>query len=1391
MSLRRKLILFMLAFLLVAAILGSGALYVFYNLNKSLSQVDREFTTNRHYVELRSYIRLAIDNARGWGITGLNRYRIRYDENISKVYKKFGEIQSVFGEDREVRRIGSQFQSIKLITDRMVSARDPVGDPEVLALMRNLEEEKDRIFTMLDELSEKSMTSLSFLVSLGERIRRDTMVYVFLLVSVTSVSFFFLALFMRRMLTHPFNELLDATEKVAGGDLSYRINPVRTDEFGLIAGRFDGMVQNLQDSTWKLQTRLRETELLLDVARIAGMTPEVKEALSQMVKTIASKLEKDVCSIFLLRPEGNAFSLEASNRTDVPIGTVLPIDSYISRIVLDTMKPVLIEDTTGISEEELCTVCKSLLVSPIIRDGACKGLLIVGRFRPFGFRADEKDAVMILAHTIGVVVKNAELFSTTRRQLKQISIMYDLSKALTSVYKPEELLRTISHEIAKLTGARICVIRLIENGVLQVKSSYGLASDASEDMALPVGQGIAGWVVKEGRSLFVEDVSRLPEVIRPRTLKVKSAICVPLKVGEKILGTLGLYDKLGEGGAGQPFEIDDLHMAEGFASISAITIEKARIEEEERRRREEVFDAKKRLDLLFDTVQGGIVSLDLEYNILSANRYVERWVDMPLSDIVGKNSREVFHAKGGICPHCAARPTFDSGDINSITQSSGLNYAELTAYPVRDRKGDVAEAVVFIQDITDRILYQEEIMGLYREVAQTKEYLESLINNSADAITTTDLEGNIKSWNQAAESIYGFTEREVMGRPLPFVPDFLMKQERQFMERIKAGDVIKTETLRKTRDGEVLEVSLTLSPIKDAMGEAIGISGISRDITKKKQVERELIRRNQELSRLFFISSAMRGSLELDRLLRMILTAVTMSDGLGFNRSILFLVDEEKNVLMGAMGVGPASPDEAGHIWEGLSLNQRTLPDIIEEIEESPLKKESFFDKLAKGVEVPLEEESVLSKAVKEKRTFNVTDIRQEPLSDTRLLQQLGTEAFAVVPLVSRDKVIGVLWVDNLFNRRPITEEDMKFLGAFSNQTASAIENARLFQDISMAEAELENIFRSISDMVYLTDNDYNLKKVNEAVIQRVKKPLDEIIGKKCYQVFHGTDYPLETCPHLKTMQTRRANIEEYDDAYMNATLLSSTSPLFDTEGNFMGVVHVVRDITEMKELRTRLQNAERMAALGEVAAKVAHEIRNPLVSVGGFAKRLEKKLGGNLKEYATIISDEVDRLEHILKEILGFVREVRISRQAVLLSEHIEGILNLMSTEIAGKGNRIVKKLEPVSVFIDPNRMKEALLNIITNANQATDSGTIRVSVYEANGEAVIELADTGCGIKRSDLGRIFDPFFTTRPLGTGLGLAIAKRIVEEHGGRISAQSEWPGGGSIFSIYLPLRKEG
>jgi PAS domain S-box-containing protein len=798
-------------------------------------------------------------------------------------------------------------------------------------------------------------------------------------------------------------------------------------------------------------------------------------------------------------------------------------------------------------------------------------------------------------------------------------------------------------------------------------------------------------------------------------------------------------------------------------------------------------------EIIFNNIRDGILMLDRNYKILAINRSVEKWIEKPSNELIDKDCREVFHGNSWVCPHCAAEVVFETRQVNIVTQQVNLDettyYAELSAYPVLNDAGEVIECVVFIQDITDRMVCHDEILRLYNEVSQTKEYLEGIIENSADAIVTSDLNGMIISWNKGAEKIYGFSKEESVGKYLPFVPEALRDPEWENIRRVRNGEVLKRiETLRRRKDGSIITVTLTLSPIKNISGEVIGISGISRDVSELKDVEKELVRRNQELSRLFFISSAMRGTLDLDRLLRMVLTAVTMGDGLGFNRAILFLVDENSHVLKGAMGVGPGSYDEAFHIWDKLSIERKTLPDIMKDIEIGPLRKDSFFDKLSLGIEIPLTDDTILTRAVKEKTLLNVQDVSKEQLSDAVLIQQLGTQAYAVVPLISRDRVLGVLWVDNYFNKRQISEEDMRFLTAFSNHVASAIENARLFEWVKLTEQELENIFESISDMVYFVTEDYVVKNINKAVSKRLGKPPEEIIGKKCYEVFHGTHEPWGNCPHQKTVEQRKAFVEEVEDPNLGGTFITSSSPIFDTAGEFIGTVNVLSDITELKNLRERVIKTERMAALGEVAARVAHEIRNPLVSLGGFARRLEKKLDGNLKEYADIVAKEVSRLEHILNEILSFVKETRLVKEVINSDKLLTDVISLVQSEIDEKGIQFIREEgESADLYIDPNRIKEALLNILKNAVQAVATGgSISVRTYLKNDNCVFEIKDTGAGISETDMPFLFDPFFTTKKFGTGLGLAITHRIAEEHEGSITVESQL-NKGSKFSVLLPV----
>ncbi len=702
------------------------------------------------------------------------------------------------------------------------------------------------------------------------------------------------------------------------------------------------------------------------------------------------------------------------------------------------------------------------------------------------------------------------------------------------------------------------------------------------------------------------------------------------------------------------------------------------------------------------------------------------------------------------------------------------------------------------------VLQEREAVAARQQVEELKDYLQGLIDNSADAIVTTDLDGRVISWNSGAERIFGYTAAEVIGNSLPIIPHFLRDMEYGYIEQILRGETLRhLETVRTTKQGAMIDVSITLSPIKNAAGSVIGISRIARDITEKKRTEKELLRKNNHLQRLFFISSAMRGTLEVDRVLHMVLAAVTISDGLGFNRAMLFLVDEEHGVIRGAMGVGPATHEEAWEIWSRLSVEHKTLPEVMNEIQDGPLRKDSFMDRLCRGVEISLDSGTILAASVQQKRAFNVPDVRFEPMSDAVLIQQLGTTAYAVVPLISRDRVIGVLWVDNLYSQKPITDVDLEFLQGFTDQIASAIENARLFEHVRRAEQELENIFESISDLVYFVDRDYTIRKVNRAVIRKVGLPEESIVGQKCYWIFHGMNMPWENCPHQKTIRTRGAEVGELDDPHLGGTFLISSSPTFDRTGELVGTVHIARDISELKHLRETVVSVERMAALGEMAAKVAHEIRNPLLSIGGFAGRLAKRADREQREQARIIVDEVRRLETILNGILGFVRTSRVEKSVFLVNNLMHDVRTFMEPIIQERRNRLHLELHgEIAVRANYDRLKEALLNILSNANQATENGDITLRCYrssvmtaagqgasEERREVVIEVQDTGSGILKEDMNRIFDPFFTTRTMGTGLGLSITKRIIEEHEGTIEVQSS-PDKGTNFVIHLPMKED-
>lgn len=690
----------------------------------------------------------------------------------------------------------------------------------------------------------------------------------------------------------------------------------------------------------------------------------------------------------------------------------------------------------------------------------------------------------------------------------------------------------------------------------------------------------------------------------------------------------------------------------------------------------------------------------------------------------------------------------------------------------------------------------------YKEIKELKSYLESLMQSSADAIVATDLNNVVTAWNRGAEIIFGYKKEEVIGKPLPVIPDFLIEVEKFYIEKIKQGETLKEiETVRVTKDYRLIEISLTLSPIRNMVGEIVGISRIGRDITEKKKLERELIRRNEELTKILFVSSVVRSTLSLNRLLRMILTVITMGEGLGFNRAVLFLLDKESNTLRGKMAVGPSSYEEAWQIWSSLSKSKKSIYEVLEELSKREFEEDSFFDRLCRNLSIPLDTNTPIVKAVKEKRVFNIQDVYKEE-ADPLIIQQIGAFAYAIVPLISKEESIGAIWVDNLYTRKPITDQDINFLKGFADQVAGAIENAWIFEKVEQAEKEMKMLFNSITDLLYYTDEYYSIKKVNKAFLKKIGKEENEVINKKCFQIIHKTDHPLKNCPHRQAIENKKEKIGEIEENYLEGVYLVSSSPIFDKEGNLKGTINLARDITEITGLREKISSMEKMAALGEMAAKVAHEIRNPLLAIGGFAKRLNKEIKEEkLKEYIKVIVDETIRLEKILNEILSFVKPQLSPKITFKINNLVSDIANLTESTLKYNNNRLlIEAQEEITILGSYDKLKEVLLNLITNANEATKDGTITLKLRRQiehfkeenlSGEfCLIEVEDTGSGISKENLKKIFNPFFTTKINGTGLGLAISKKIVDEHDGIIKVESE-ENKGAIFRVYLPVYREG
>ena len=359
--------------------------------------------------------------------------------------------------------------------------------------------------------------------------------------------------------------------------------------------------------------------------------------------------------------------------------------------------------------------------------------------------------------------------------------------------------------------------------------------------------------------------------------------------------------------------------------------------------------------------------------------------------------------------------------------------------------------------------------------------------------------------------------------------------------------------------------------------------------------------------------------------------------------------------------------------------------------------------------------------------------------------------------------------------------------GIISLLLAQGYRSAR--SSLSRVQAFSDNLVENMPMGLVAMDRESRIIAFNQTAEFVLRKTAGEVIGQMAKDVLP------EACRDLlRTLEVEKQIIAKEIDCSLTdgrTIPLEVIATVLEEEDGARGVVVLFRDITEIKQLKKEIAQSQRLASLGSLAAGVAHEIRNPLSSIKGFATYFKERYRDNPDDSQTadIMVQEVDRLNRVIGQLLDYARPMTMNRRETAIQTVIQHALRMIESQAREKGVVIQTELQAdvVAVLIDPDRIKQVFLNLYLNAIGAMEGGGIlSVALLSMTDRRIrIEVRDTGVGIDPKDLDRIFDPYFTTKSSGTGLGLAIVQKIIEAHRGEIQVAST-PGLGTTVSVILP-----
>lgn len=1096
------------------------------------------------------------------------------------------------------------------------------------------------------------------------------------------------------------------------------------------------MVDFMQDNSKKLKEIPIEDEYiyaLSQIGQIATSRLDLNKRLEQIVKLTKRLLKVDVCSIFLYNEPTEKLILEATDGLDPnSIGKVkLDIGEGVTGTCAEIRKPLMIPEVKKHPKYKYFPETKeeiftSHLSIPLISFDKLIGIMNVNTIKLHHFTDKEVKILQTISSYISGAISDAQIYNRALRRVKELSTIEEISTALSSTMELQELLDLILKISSEIVRCEGGIIRLLD------LDSNILIRKAS--LGMPY----------------------------------ESKIIPDLKLGEGIAGWVAKER--------QPVITNDvigderfIHPPESMVKTEICTPLLIK---------DEVIGTISLYNKLITPIspEGTFDKEDLRLLIILANKAALA-IDNAQLYYELKSKVEELSLLFQVSDKLSSTIDFEKVLDSYLDLNAKLLHADKCSVKLIDATGRMFETVRYIglsDDYIESRSKQIKDDGTNWVITEGKSLL-------IPDITKVDRVYNIPS--MVEEGI-----KSLLSIPMKY-------QDRV----IGVLNVYKSKDEPTFTDDEVK--LLTISANQAAI--SIENARLFKDTQNLAKINQDRLR---EISILYEIMRASSSTLELDDVLKVILTGLTFGDGFGFNRAFLLLPDENIEFLEGKTAVGPSSYEEAWKIWQQVSEEEISLKDILYRKKDD----EEYLTELTKrikAVKIPINDKKVVGRTFLEKKPFNIKIAIKEFPIENEIGELLDWEDFAIVPLLSRDRAVGVVIVDNHFNKRAITVEDINFLVMFANQAGLAIDNAtvhkKLKESISsmeMANIKLqelknysENIVESITSAISVIDKNTMISSCNSSFENFIGLSKKEIIGRSLLKLpLKIEEFDLTGIIEETSTKGEPQELSKVHCIANNEEVIADISiyPFKDSLKNVIGVVLSIQDVTDIVKLEKRVKDSEQLAMLGELSAGVAHEIRNPLVSIGGFVRRLQKKHKDDEtdREYTSIIIKEVKRLENIVGEVLDIASPKKLKYDLLDLNKIILDIMNILKTSCRDKEIKVEQKLMKSlpTVFGSSSQLKQVFFNIFQNATEASPvGGIIKIETGHTDNENFVMINNKGKAIQPYIKEKMFMPFFTTKIKGTGLGLSVSSRIIELHNGRIELKSVEEEG-TTFTVFLP-----